>query len=416
MNVYPEDLERALQGQPEVKDCVVVGLPQEGNARPCAVLILRDRGISPGPVVERANQLLAEYQRMRDYWLWPEEDFPRTPTQKPRKNLIEQAAVAHFELGSSPRNSFSSDSPAAGSLRALIAQVTGRTPAASSAGTDIDRDLDLSSLDRAELLSALEQRYQIDLNETQFSALNNLADLSRVLDGAGKSRVRYHYPEWTQRWPTRLIRMFVHYLLLRPAVFLLARPHIEGGEHLAYLRGPVLLISNHIDDVDVGLVLSALPAHLRHWVATAAGGEALEALRTPQGNLLLRTLRRVEWALGVALLNLFPLPRTAGFRESFAYAAESVERGYSILVFPEGQHTKDGKMLPFRPGIGLLATSLGIPIVPMRIDGLFQLKQAGKKIAPSDAVRIKIGIPLSCPPDQDPEWIASYLRHQVEGL
>ena len=61
------------------------------------------------------------------------------------------------------------------------------------------------------------------------------------------------------------------------------------------------------------------------------------------------------------MLNLFPLPREAGFRESFAYAGESVDRGYSLLVFPEGRHTTDGKMLPFRAGIGLLANNLQIP-------------------------------------------------------
>ena len=134
----------------------------------------------------------------------------------------------------------------------------------------------------------------------------------------------------------------------------------------------MLVISNHIDDVDVGFIQTALPARFRHKLATAAGGEALEILRTPPAsrNLLLRLFDRVEWFLGVSLLNLFPLPRDAGFRDSFAFAGESVDRGYSILVFPEGHHTTDGKLRPFRSGIGLLANNLDIPVVPMRIDGL----------------------------------------------
>ncbi len=65
MNVYPEDLEAALRRQPEVKDCVVIALPRDGNAEPCAVLILRASDIDPEPVVMRANETLAEYQRMR---------------------------------------------------------------------------------------------------------------------------------------------------------------------------------------------------------------------------------------------------------------------------------------------------------------------------------------------------------------
>ena len=107
-------------------------------------------------------------------------------------------------------------------------------------------------------------------------------------------------------------------------------------------------------------VQTALPGRFRYRLATATGGEALEALRTPSSgrNVFRRTYDRVQWFLGVSLLNLFPLPREAGFRESFAFAGESVDRGYSILVFPEGRHTTDGKIAPFRAGVGLLAETL----------------------------------------------------------
>jgi long-chain acyl-CoA synthetase len=125
---------------------------------------------------------------------------------------------------------------------------------------------------------------------------------------------------------------------------------------------------------------------------------------------------RVKWFLGVSLLNLFPLPMQAGFRESFAYAGESVDRGYSILVFPEGRHTTDGKIHRFRSGVGLLANNLTIPVLPMRIHGLFELKQAGKKFAWPGQVRVRMGPLVQFPPDSDPEWIARELQHRVEQL
>ena len=153
-------------------------------------------------------------------------------------------------------------------------------------------------------------------------------------------------------------------------------------------------------------------------LATAAGGEALEALRTPapERNLFLRIFDRVEWFLGVSLLNLFPLPRQAGFRESFAFAGESVDRGYSILVFPEGRHTTDGRMNPFRSGIGLLVRNLRIPVVPMRIDGLFELKQAGRKMARPYQVKVKIGLPLRFNPQDEPDQIVAQLQSRVQEL
>src|SRR5204863_71611 len=335
MNVYPEDLEAALRRQPEVKDCVVLGLPRDGNAEPCAVMILRD-SIAAEPVVQRANQSLAEYQRIRTWFVWPEEDFPRTSTQKPRTNVILQAVQANLvsksAAGSSP-------------LAELLSRVTGRNPGELRADANLENDLNLRSLDRVELFGALEDRYQMDLSETQFTSVKTVGDLEAMLRGKPPARVRYHYPRWAQRWPVTWIRLLTHYLLMRPAVLLLGWPHIEGRENLHGVRGPVLVICNHIGDVDVGFVQTALPARIRHKLATAAGGEALEILRTPPPERAFfgRAYDRVKWALGVSLLNLFPLPREAGFRESFAYAGESVDRGYSVLVFPEGHHTTDGK-------------------------------------------------------------------------
>jgi long-chain acyl-CoA synthetase len=411
MNIYPEDLESALRHQPEVKDAVVIPLPRDGNSEPCAAIILRDSATDPGSVVQRANASLAEYQRLHTWVVWPEEDFPRTSTQKPLRNSIRAAVQA--QLAQTP-----SDAMPSTPLAELIARITKRSASPLSPDANLESELNLSSLDRVELLSALEDRYQIDLSETRFAAVNTVGDLERMLHGKRPHRTLYHYPRWVQRWPVTWIRFAVHYVLLRPAVFLLGWPRIEGRQNLRGTRGPVLVVCNHISDVDPGFVLTALPAHLRHELAIATGGEALEILRTPPATrgFMGRTYDRVKWALGVALLNLFPLPREAGFRESFAYAGESVDRGYSVLVFPEGRHTNDGNTLPFRSGIGLLANNLQIPIVPMRIDGLFELKQAGKAFARPGQIKLKIGAPVQFAPGSDPAWIARELQTIVEKL
>jgi long-chain acyl-CoA synthetase len=411
MNVYPDDLEAALRRQPEVKDVVVIALPRNGNAEPCPAIILRDAGADPDGIVKRANESLAEYQRMHTWVVWPEEDFPRTSTQKPLRNVIQQAVQAQLTQ-KSPNQMPSSP------LAELIGRITKRAPSRLSPDANLESELNLTSLDRVELLSALEDRYQLDLSETRFAAVNTVGELERMLQGKLPPRAPYHYPRWVQRWPVTWVRLTVHYLCLRPAVFLLGWPRVEGRQNLKAVRGPVLVICNHIGDVDPGFVLTALPAHLRHKLAIATGGEALEILRTPPATrgFMGRAYDRVKWTLGVSLLNLFPLPREAGFRESFAYAGESVDRGYSVLVFPEGRHTTDGKTIPFRAGIGLLANNLQIPIVPMRIDGLFELKQAGKKFARPSQVKVKIGAPVQFAPGSDPEWIARELQKMVEQL
>jgi long-chain acyl-CoA synthetase len=408
-NVYPDDLEAALRRQPEVKDCVVVGIERGGNAEACAVVILRGEA-KLEEAVQRANQTLAEYQRMRMWIEWPEEDFPRTNTQKPRRNLIREVVQAQLseqraEVATSP-------------LAELIARVTGRPVGALREDANLDSDLGLSSLDRVELLSTLEDRYQVDLSETRFSAVQTVGDLERMLRGEAAPGAAYHYPSWTLRWPANWLRVFVHYLLMRPAIVLMGWPRIEGREHLRGVTGPLLVVSNHVGDVDGGFILTALPARIRHRLATATGGEALEALRSPAPGrgFFGRMYDRVQWILGVTLLNLFPLPREAGFRRSFAYAGEAVDRGYSILVFPEGRHTTDGKINPFRAGIGLLAANLDIPVLPMRIDGLFEVKNAGRRFAAPWKIGVRIGQPVKFPPGTDPGEIAAELQKAVERL
>ncbi len=414
MNIYPDDLEAALRRQPEVKDCVVIALPREGNAEPCAVIILRDKQTNPEPVVRRANQTLAEYQQMRSWMVWPDDDFPRTSTQKPRTQAIREAVLAQPD-------SKASLTSGPGSLAELIARVKGEVPRNSHPETNLDADLNLSSLDRVELLGALEERYQQDFSETRFAALNTVGDLEAMLRGNPSPPAHYHYPAWVQHWPTTWIRLVAHYVLLRPAVFLLGRLRVTGRENLRGFAPPVLVVCNHIDDVDVGFVQAALPFRFRHHLATATAGEALEKLRTPPPwrKFFGRSYDRLKWILGVSLLNLFPLPREAGFRESFAFAGETVDRGFSILVFPEGRHTANGKLGPFRAGVGLLANNLAIPIVPMRIEGLFELKKRKKKIAwgaGANPIHVAIGAPVRFPADSDPQSIASQLQAAVENL
>jgi long-chain acyl-CoA synthetase len=245
-----------------------------------------------------------------------------------------------------------------------------------------------------------------------------VGDLERMLRGDAAPAAVYHYPSWTLRWPITWVRLLAHYLLMRPAIVLLGWPRIEGREHLRGVKGPLLVVSNHVGDVDAGFILTALPARFRHWLATATGGEALEALRTPapERGFFARIYDRVRWSLGVSLLNLFPLPREAGFRKSFAYAGEAVDRGYSVLVFPEGRHTTDGQLNPFRAGIGLLAGNLGIPVLPMRIDGLFEVKQAGKRFAAPWKICVRMGAPMNFPPGTGAEEIAADLQRAVQGL
>ena len=140
-------------------------------------------------------------------------------------------------------------------------------------------------------------------------------------------------------------------------------------------------------------------------------------MRSPAKSLgfLARCLEKLRYVLVSALFNVFPLPQQSGFLRSFQFAGDLVDRGWSILVFPEGQ-TTDGMMAPFRSGIGLLAAKLNIDVVPLYLDGLSDLKAENRILARPGHVRVRIGKPVRFAPTQDPHEIAAELERRVREL
>jgi long-chain acyl-CoA synthetase len=410
MKIYPQDLECALREQPGIKESVVIALERDGNAEPCAVLLLENSGLDAGVAVQNANKSLAEFQQIRRWIVWPEPDFPRTATQKPLLPAIR--ALAEAKLGMQTETQRTSP------LNELVARITGHPLSALSPGMPLDAELNMSSLDRVELMSALEGRYQVDLNEEKFGEIKTVGQLEQLLQRPSESRREYSYSRWAQNWLVTWIRLAVYYLLVWPATYLLAAPRVKGRENLRGLNGPALVVSNHVTHVDIGWILAALPARFRHRLATAMRGERLREMLNPPAelNLFQRTVERLRYFLVIALFNVFPLPRESGFRRSFSFAGDLADRGWNILIFPEGLTTPDGQLHDFRAGIGLLATQLQLPVIPMRLDGLFDLRQAERILTRPGHVRATIGKPVLFAPDQDAGEIASELERRVAEL
>jgi long-chain acyl-CoA synthetase len=412
MNVYPEDVEKVLRAQPGVRDCVVIGLEKDGNAEPCGVLLLNDgSGSTAATAIEAANRSLAEYQRMRDWYVWPEPDFPRTPTQKPILPRIRDA-VQNAKSGAT------NISAPADSLAGLISRITGRPAQSSSKDANLETDLHLSSLDRVELLSVLEERHQVDLNEAQFQDVTTVGQLEKLLTQGSSSSIQHLYPVWPQNWFTTAARLAVYYSLAWPATYLLAAPRIHGRENLRGLRGPVLVVANHVTYLDIAWILPALPARFRHRLATAMGGERLARMRRPSRSLgfFERFLGRLRYFLTLSLFNVFPLPQQSGFLRSFTFAGDLADRGWNVLIFPEGKTTEDGNIAPFRSGIGLVAKQLNVPIVPVYLSGLFDLKQHDRILARPGHVQVTIGAPVYITSDQNADEIARDLERRVREL
>ena len=429
LNVHPEDLEAALRKQSRVRDCVVVPMDRNGNAEACAVLLLNDVDDSAAQLaIEAANLTLAEYQRIRTWLTWPELDFPRTSTGKPRLSVIATRAreilAGHSEehgaaVGAGLGPSRFSLTSASG--QNVVANLLENFGVANSGSGHLERDMNLSSLDRVELMSALEEKFHVELSETAFAEAKTVAEVERLVRQPAAHRAEYIYPRWTQREPVRWLRLAVYYGLVWPATQILGHPKIVGREHLRDLRGPLLVVSNHITRrADIGLILAALPLRFRHRLAIAMGGESLQNMRCPPRGWFFakRWAYQLGYWLVTMLFDVFPLPQFSGFRESFRFAGESVDRGYSLLVFPEGvvNNSEDGRMAAFQSGIGLLAENLRIPIVPVRLDGVWQMKRERRRLAHFGEIIVRIGAPITFAQDTPPDEIARRLQSLVQSL
>jgi long-chain acyl-CoA synthetase len=242
---------------------------------------------------------------------------------------------------------------------------------------------------------------------------------------AGLPNRKYVYPHWPWLWPVQLIRAAFIEMVMRPLIWLLVNPRITAPVDFAgqASRGaPMLVIANHITAYDGPLVQYALPGLMRRQMAAAMSGEMLEDFRHSRnpdhgpkhGHFFLFGFP--AYLLVTALFNVFPLPRFRDFQRSFAHAGEALDRGFNVLVFPEGTRSAAGQLAPFRPGIGLLAKQSGTAVLPVAIRGLGELKERGRGWFRSGTIEVRVGEPMRFAPETSEASITARLHAEVERL
>jgi long-chain acyl-CoA synthetase len=171
---------------------------------------------------------------------------------------------------------------------------------------------------------------------------------------------------------------------------------IEGREHLRELRGPVLFASNHQSFMDGPVIMAALPPRWRYSLAPAMAKEMFAAHFFPKEHGRFEWLTNsVNYYLAVLFFNAFPLPqREAGARQTLRYIGDLLAEGTSVLIFPEGRRSESGDIDTFRPGVGMIASRLAVPVVPVRIDGLQHVLRVGWHLARPGRVRVAFGPPM----------------------
>ena len=425
LNVFPEDVERALLAQPGVRDAGVVGLRVEGEERVHAVLLL-EAGADVKAIVRQANATLEDHQRVWSTSIWRDEALPRTEgTRKLKRRELQRWASGEAR-----------EAPQRGAGRSVEDVVARYASGRELTDTTTLDELGLSSLDRVEMLMALEEAFQTTLDESMLAEAKTIGELKRLVEtpdpgGAGARPASpsagragpaptdrlIDFPSWNRTWLSWFIRRISLPTWILPLARVFLQLRVEGLEHLRSLRGPVIFASNHLSHMDGPAIMIALPSRWRYWLAPAMAKEFFTRHFFPE------TATRKQWFtnslnyyLSCQFFNAFPLPqREAGTRQTLRYIGEVLGDRYSILIFPEGKRSHTGEVLPFRPGVGMIASRLNVEVVPVRLDGLDRVLHPKMKFPKRGPVRVAFGAPMRLTGD-DYEALAKQIEDAVKAL
>ncbi|MCZ6768929.1 MAG: AMP-binding protein [Acidobacteria bacterium] len=444
LNVYPQDVESVLNRLPEIQETTVIGLPQEGEETVHAVLILQDDSLDAERLIRQANRELESHQRIRGWSIWPEEEFPRTPsTLKIKRSQVQQVCAA--QAGDTPVFM----AGGTGSVESILFQMTGKDASELEDSRRLDEDLGLSSLEQVDLLSQLENRLGINLDEEQFTRLSTIGELKAWLkekrqEAKETSPPREHsttaaeqgpswegrsirrqpenvipaLPRWTQSVLVRWVRQAVLHLLILPTFRHYIKLRVSGLENLTQVGPPVIFVANHVSHLDTVAILSALPSSWRGRLAPAMGLDFFRSYFHPTGYSWRETLTSAtQYFLACGLFNAYPIPQERqGVRRALQYTGQLIDRGICPLLYPEGRRSANGNLQPFKTGIGFMAIRLQVPVIPIYLKGLYQVYSLHHEWPQAGEVQVKIGSPLNFQGEQDYEKVTRAVEDVVLQL
>jgi long-chain acyl-CoA synthetase len=388
-NLYPEEIEAHYREAPVIKELCVLGLSRPGEPigeRLHAVIVpdeqvLKERGVVNVQQLvrfelESRSVHLPAHKRILTYDIWIE-PLPRTTTGKVRRHLIEKRLREQTVVAAEGEQARLSDDeeawltiPAhADAMRVITTQLKRENIRPDA---HLDLDLALDSMERVELLTALERRHGRRVTpETRVTIVTARQLVDAVLAATpAEANVAADWgtllqepvdPELTaqlQRLPVlRAVLFFVIVRTIAGVLYLLTRGKVMDTHHLP-AQGPFILSPNHQSYIDGFLLLSALPFRtLREIFAVGAA----EYYQTP----FMRWFARMT--------NVIPVDPDAHLERALKAGAAGLRMGKVLMLFPEGERSIDGELKTFKKGAAILSGHCQAPIVPVAMDGLFQL-------------------------------------------
>ncbi len=431
-NVYPEEIESLVLSSGKFLEVAVFGM-KDGDSERVVMAVVPDRAKFPQlPEAEFRREVESVVQgicKVLSDYKWPQrievftEELPKTVTRKIKKHevrkLVEKRDRAKPEETAALSGAALDQTDALEEcIAGAIANIRNIRPEGIKSTDILNRDLGIDSLTFVEIIGAVEKRFSTTIEGVEFAAIATVGDLIGALRPAleksgkiaKKKKVRFVEFEPIQNldplwaWPRRFFNVF-----LRAGLKIHYRMAAEGIEHVRE-GGPFVFTPNHTSHFDTLAVMAAIPGRDVHYTFAVAAKDYFF---------------NKTWKAAAArlLINALPFDRKARIEESMERCENVLERGGSLVIFPEGTRSPTGQIQDFKPGVGrLLAGREKVKAVPVYIAGAHDILPKGTKVPRGLGVQLKIyfGEPISfegvgATPDAYRQ-IALKLQSEVERL
>jgi long-chain acyl-CoA synthetase len=409
-NVYPDEVELLYKGLPHVREICVVGVKDASRREQVhAVLVLgrsddtEERRADIHKAMAETAAELPSYQRIQHVHFRTTE-LPKSAALKVNRHEVRDLLAAPppepapDEAGPDAAQESWDPDPWQRNLVAEIAQITGADPATIRPGHDFDRDLNLDSLMKVELLAMLETKLSLALPEQialKFQTIQDVMDyVSPILSGEPQTPAagtlhnvslealpsKAHESQYLSKTVTQRVIGHVFRASARAVYRAAFRLEGRGVENLP-TGGPYIIAANHASHLDSAAIISLL-------------GAAAADLHVLGAKDYFFDSRTKGWLVST-LLNVLPFDRHENFLRSLGLSQRAVEMGRSLLIFPEGTRSRTGEIAEFKPGLGLLALELAIPVVPTYIHGTYGALPVGRTLPRPAPIRVTFGRPIA---------------------
>lgn len=398
VKVFPEDIEAAAEGESVIKELCIVGIVTDVGEEVRAVIISGKSDAEVSKAISRINSRVSSSQHIGNWVRWPNSTFPRTRLMKiDRRNVQEWARSGHAEA------SAAAEARRDDVLEDILCTASGNTTMRITESSTL-ADLGLDSLRRMSALALIEDRLRKTIVEETVTGHTTVAELRTMTHQAPVIEALREIPRWQFHPAVRKVGYTLRERLLFPVVHHWVDLRIEGTDNILGMALPALFIFNHTDDFDGPVLYQALPESLRRRLAVAVADDVLE------GHKVLALAARLCYAA-------FNMSRTEPYGPSLEFIGELVDQGWNVVIAPEGKLSETGRLQPFKQGIGLLATNLQIPVVPLKIIGLTGTVPLHAKWPHKHSrVTVRIGEPMMFRPQNSPLEVTERLHRSLEAL